>query len=87
MCVALVASQAACLGTIVESSARAQVMPSRATLRWHLITAPRNVEAAECKAGMSDVFTYVPLWGVAIGILSLGIVVPQWTLYSCAAGN
>jgi hypothetical protein len=82
---ALATSQTACLGTLVESPVRAQATPSRATLRWHLITAPRVVEAGECRHGMSDVFTHVPLWGLAIGILSFGIVVPQWTVYSCAA--
>jgi hypothetical protein len=84
LAVALVSSQTACLGTMVESPVPARPVEARAQLRWHLITAPSEIDAAECRHGMADVFTFVPLWGLAIGVVTLGIVVPQWTLYSCA---
>jgi hypothetical protein len=84
---ALLASQSGCLGTFVESPARASPRRSVATLRWHLITAPRQIDVSECSRGMSDVATYVPLWGLAVGILTFGILVPQWTVYSCAVGE
>ncbi len=84
LCAALLGSQSACLGTLVESPARARAADSYATLRWHLIAAPRSIDATECPRGMSDVFTHVPLWGLALGVLTFGILVPQWTIYSCA---
>lgn len=83
----LALSASGCLGTSVESPARARPSAAYATLRWHLIAAPNVIDASECRRGVADVFTYVPPWGLAIGILTLGIVVPQWTVYSCAAGD
>ena len=32
---------------------------------------------------VAQTFTYVPLWGVAVGILTLGILVPMNTEFSC----
>ena len=36
---------------------------------------------------MSQVTTFIPLWGVAVGILTIGIIVPKMTSYSCVAGD
>jgi hypothetical protein len=77
----LVAALSGCLGTDVRSPARST--ESYSTLRWHLIAAPNLVHASPCRLGLADVTTYVPLWGLAIGILTFGIVVPQWTIFSC----
>jgi hypothetical protein len=33
---------------------------------------------------LKQVATFVPLWGVAVGILTLGIVVPVTTVYTCS---
>ena len=79
----LVVSLSGCLGTVVEAPAPSHPSPAYFTLRWHLIAAPRHIRANECRHGISEVATYVPLWGLAIGIVTFGIVVPQWTLYSC----
>ncbi len=76
-----------CLGTFIEAPPRERAAPAYQTLRWHLIAAPRRVNANVCDKGLADVATYVPLWGLAIGILTFGIVVPQWTIFSCAAGD
>jgi hypothetical protein len=32
---------------------------------------------------MSRVTTFIPLWGIAVGILTIGIIVPKTTSYSC----
>lgn len=77
----LVVALSGCLGTAIRSPARAT--QSYSTLRWHLIAAPTQVQASPCRLGLADVTTYVPLWGLAIGILTFGIVVPQWTIFSC----
>ena len=81
----LVVTLSGCFGTSVDSPARAYRGPSHAELRLSLIAAPRVINVSQCKTGMSDVTTFVPLWGLAVGVLSFGIVVPQWTVYSCAA--
>jgi hypothetical protein len=84
--VALLASPlAGCLGTDIVSPPRSQPGPAFQTLRWHIIGAPHLVRADMCKNGLSEFTTYVPPWGLAIGILTLGIVVPQWTVLQCAA--
>jgi hypothetical protein len=81
----LLVSLSGCLGTAVDAPTRSS--DSYASLRVHLIAAPTLVRADRCNAGLADVTTYVPLWGLAVGILTFGIVVPEWTVYTCAAGR
>lgn len=81
--VALIVAQTGCLGTLVRSpGARGQ---SITTTRAHILAAPTEITATNCPGGLSQVFTYVPLWGVAVGILTIGIIVPMTTEYSCKA--
>ncbi len=83
--VALLASPlAGCLGTEVVAPPRSQPGPALQTLRWHILAAPHLVRA-DCKRGLAEFKTYVPPWGLAIGILTFGIVVPQWTILQCVA--
>ncbi len=82
LCSALVISTSGCLGTSIDAPTRQG--SSHDTLRIHVLAAPATVHANACSRGLADVTTYVPLWGLAVGILTLGILVPQWTLYSCA---
>jgi hypothetical protein len=72
---------ASCLGTNV----RAPTPEGRpiATTHAHLLGAPFRVDAHACEMGLSRVFTFVPLWGVAVGILTFGIIVPNTTWYYC----
>ena len=79
----LLVSMSGCLGTVVQSPTR----PSQAhsTTRAHILAAPTAIDASHCRAGVSEVFTYVPLWGLAVGILTFGIIVPMTTTYSCVA--
>ena len=72
-----------CLGTLVQ--APTPVAQSRITTQAHLLTAPTQIDAHNCTQGLGEVFTFVPLWGAAVGILTLGIVVPMTTKYSCVA--
>ena len=76
-----------CLGTAVEAPPRSEPGPSYQTLRWHLLAAPTVIRADMCVHGLAEYTTYVPPWGLAIGILTIGIVVPQWTILSCAAAE
>jgi hypothetical protein len=79
----LVASLTGCLGTIIETpvaDGRTQT-----NTRAHIIAAPRVVDASECRAGLSKVATFIPIWGVIVGILTFGILVPMSTSYTCAA--
>ncbi len=81
--VALLVAQAGCLGTMVRSpGAKGQ---SITTTRAHIIAAPTQIDAINCPNGLSQTFTFVPLWGVAVGILTIGIIVPMTTEYSCKA--
>ncbi len=70
-----------CLGTIVHSPTPAS--RSHDTTRIHILAAPTSIDAFSCKNGLAETFTYVPLWGVAVGVLTLGILVPMTTIYSC----
>ncbi len=70
-----------CLGTLVH--APTSVTQATITTRAHLLAAPTRIDAHNCTKGLGEVFTYVPLWGVAVGILTLGIIVPMTTSYAC----
>ena len=48
-----------------------------------IIAAPAVIPAGDCTEGLAQVSTYVPLWGVAVGILTIGIIVPITTSYRC----
>jgi hypothetical protein len=54
-------------------------------LRWHIVAAPTLVDAKACGFGVSKSMTYIPIWGIAIGFFTFGILVPQWTGFSCVA--
>ena len=82
---ALAGSLSGCLGTEVVSPRQSQPGPAFQTLRWHIIAAPTVIRANNCRNGLAEFRTYVPPWGLAIGILTFGIVVPQWTILECAA--
>ncbi len=70
-----------CLGTLVH--APTGVTQAKITTRVHLLAAPTRIDAHNCTKGLGEVFTYVPLWGAVVGILTLGIVVPMTTTYAC----
>ncbi len=77
----LAASLSGCLATVVETPSAAG--RRIATTHAHLLAAPFLIDAHVCKKGLAKATTYVPLWGVAVGILTLGIVVPKTTVYHC----
>jgi hypothetical protein len=77
-------SLAACLGTSVRTPT-----PEGGAVtdtHVHILAAPFRVDAHACQHGLSRVVSFVPLWGVAVGILTLGIVVPKTTIYHCVKG-
>ena len=79
---AFMVSSTGCLGTFVDAPTRHT--QSYKQLQVHLVAAPILIRADVCRRGLAEVSTWVPLWGLVIGILTFGIVVPQWTTYSCA---
>ncbi len=74
-----------CLGTVVETPTQ-RGGPIAGT-HPHILAAPFRVEANACPKGMSRVMTFIPIWGIAVGILTIGIIVPKSTSYSCVAGS
>lgn len=80
----LAVSTSGCLGTLVGDPPRQGRTYS--TTRAHLVASPAKVDTP-CSRGLAHVFTFVPLWGVAVGILTIGIVVPMTTNYSCVGGD
>ena len=78
----LVASLTGCLGTIVQAPTPKGA--SYGDTRAHLIGSSTEIDARECKGGLQEVSVYVPLWGVAVGILTFGIVVPMTTVFTCS---
>ena len=79
---AFMVSSTGCLGTFVDAPTRHG--QSYTQLQVHLIASPILIRADVCRHGLAEVSTWVPLWGLVIGILTFGIVVPEWTTYSCA---
>ncbi len=78
----LVLTLSGCLGTMVRSPVREG--SAHRTTRAHILAAPTQIDATHCRSGLSQTFTFVPIWGVVVGILTFGILVPMTTIYSCA---
>ncbi len=73
-----------CLGTLVgRPPSQGQIF---STTRAHILASPTKIQTP-CTGGLQHSFTFVPLWGVAVGILTIGIVVPMTTNYSCVASG
>jgi len=84
VCLAIVvtASMSGCFGTMIQSpAAAAGELSTTTTVR--IIALPAQIDAHYCKHGLAETFTYVPLWGVVVGFLTIGIIVPMTTSYSC----
>lgn len=78
----LIISLTGCLGTIVEAPTAKGA--SYGDTRVHLIGSSTEINASDCKGGLQQVSTFVPLWGLAVGILTIGIIVPMTTVFTCA---
>ena len=79
--IALCISLSGCLGTFVR--APGSTGRTHEATRAHLILMPATIDAGACENGMTQVAVFVPLWGVAVAILTLGILVPQKTEFTC----
>lgn len=77
----LIFSLTACLGTTVKSPASGG--QSFGSTDVHLIGSSTAINAGTCPNGLKEVTTFVPLWGVAVGILTIGILVPMETVFTC----
>jgi hypothetical protein len=82
---ALAASLGGCLGTFVQT--RAKAGRPIVTTNLHFLAAPFRIDAHVCEKGLAQVTTFVPVWGVVVGILTFGILVPKSTVYQCAEGR
>ena len=82
MALVLVGSLSGCLGTIVKAPTTEG--RSYGATRAHLIGSSTEVDAADCAGGLHEVAVFVPLWGIAVGILTFGILVPMNTTFTCA---
>ena len=74
-----------CLGTVVESPRR-QGKPITTT-KIHIIAAPIGIDAHVCERGIAAASSFIPIWGVAVGILTFGILVPKTIVYNCVQGS
>ena len=81
LAIAVTGSMSGCLGTMVQSPTAAGKPFS--TTNIHILASPTQIDAHVCQHGLAETFTYVPLWGIVVGYLTLGIVVPMTTSYSC----
>ena len=77
----LTLSMSGCLGTMVQSPTAAG--EPFTTTKIHFVAFPTQIEARVCEHGIAETFTFVPLWGVVVGVLTIGIIVPMTTSYSC----
>ena len=80
----LALSLSGCMGTLVSTPTR-EGKPIVST-QVHILAAPYRIDAHTCSQGISRAEIFIPLWGVAVGILTLGIVVPKTTIYTCVGG-
>jgi hypothetical protein len=81
LALALSLSLTGCLGTIVTTPTRGG--RTYGSTEAHLILAPAAIDARDCPRGLHEVAVSVPLWGVAVGILTFGILVPMNTTFTC----
>ena len=77
----LTVSLSGCLGTFVDTSA--PTGQSISSTHIHILAAPIGMDAQICSHGMASVSTYVPPWGIVVGILTFGIIVPKTLSYTC----
>jgi hypothetical protein len=78
----LILSLTGCLGTTVKAPTSAG--ESFGDTRAHLIGSSTKIDAPKCRNGLQEVTTFVPLWGLAVGILTIGIIVPVTTVFTCS---
>jgi len=77
-----------CIANSIQSQARSiggTKQRMNVTLLWGL--KPTVVQATECRNGVAESVTFVPIWGVVVGWFTIGLILPTNTLYSCARGN
>jgi hypothetical protein len=79
--VILLTVQTGCLGTLVTAPTRKGLVQS--TTRAHIVALPTQINATVCPNGLSETFTYVPLWGLVVGFFTFGIIVPMTTQFTC----
>jgi len=77
----LTVSLSGCIGTFVDTSA--PTGQSISSTHIHILAAPIGMDAQICRHGMSSVSTFVPVWGIVVGILTFGIIVPKTLSYTC----
>ena len=80
----LVASQTACLATQVVAPTRNGL--TQRTTNAHIVALPVHIHADVCRNGLSETITWVPVWGLVVGILTFGIIVPMTTQFTCRTG-
>ncbi len=81
LAIVLTVSMSGCFGTMVQSPTAAARPSSTTSVR--IVGLPVQVDARKCEHGLAETFTYVPLWGIVVGFLTIGIIVPMTTSYSC----
>jgi hypothetical protein len=78
----LIFSLTGCLGTIVKAPTPAGA--SYSDTRVHIIGSSTKLDARDCRGGLQEVSTFVPLWGLVVGYLTIGILVPMTTVFTCS---
>jgi hypothetical protein len=78
----LIFSLTGCLGTIVKAPTPAGA--SYSDTRVHIIGSSTELDARDCRGGLQEVSTFVPLWGLVVGYLTIGILVPMTTVFTCS---
>ena len=86
-CLAIVitVSLSGCFGTMIKTPAAAG--NPFVTTQVHILAFPTQVDAHMCNHGIAESLTYVPLWGLVVGVLTIGIVVPTTTSWSCVPSS
>ncbi len=80
----MMVSTSGCVGTMIKSPTAAT--RPHVTTRIHLLYAPNQIDAHICKNGLSETFSFIPVWGMVLAWFTFGLVTPVTTSYSCVPG-
>lgn len=57
---------------------------TKLAISWLWGGIPVDVRALECEHGFANVETVIPLWGVAVGMMTAFLITPVAVDYACA---
>lgn len=74
-----------CFHTVIDSPAKREgSVREDAGVTWFALSTT-TTNAADCKHGIAKAEAYMPVWGLLVYYVTVGIAAPMRTVYTCAA--